>query len=250
MKKIKFGLKLWSTNSDLIAKAERMLKRKTFDYIELMIVPGTKISFFQKIKVPYIIHVTSDRWGLNIADIKKEKFNKQIIRENILWADKLKARYLILHPGFGLIKNTIAFLKKIKDRRILIENMPKMGINNKNMIGYSPEQINKLIGKKFGLCLDFNHTIKAAISLKKNYKEYIEDFLKLNPKIFHISDGNPKSEKDEHLNIGEGKYDFNFLANCINKKNTGYITLETPRNDLSSLEEDLKNLIKLKSFLY
>jgi len=242
---INFGLKLWSTNSNLLEEAVHLIAKNFFQYIELAIVPDTEILFFQKIKIPYIIHITSERWGVNIGDRNKKEFNLKVINQSIQWADNLSAEYLILHPGFGEFEVAKSFLAKIEDKRILIENMPKVGINNEKMIGYTPKQIKGLIGKKFGFCLDLNHAIKAAVSLKKDYKEYIKDFLKLNPKMFHISDGTLKNEKDEHLNIGEGEYDFNFLVECIKNSSTRYLTLETPRANPHSLKEDLINLSRL-----
>lgn len=249
VKNIKFGLKLWSINYDFFNEARELIKKDIFQYIELMVVPDTEISPFQKIKVPYILHITSEKWRMNIANKKKEEFNLKTINHNIKWANMLNAKYLILHPGFGLISDALEFLEKIDDERILIENMPKIGLNNEKMTGFTPEQIKKLMANKFGFCLDFGHAIKAATSLKKDYKKYIKDFLELSPKMFHISDGILAAEKDEHLNIGEGEYDFDFLTDCIKENNTKYITLETPRVNLASYEEDLENLEKLKSFL-
>jgi len=249
MNNIKFGLKLWSTDYGLIEEAEELIKENVFDYIELMVVSDTDISPFEKIKVPYIVHISHEDLGLNIADNKKEEFNIKMINQAIEWADKLSAKYLILHPGFGEIKIAKDFLAKINDGRILIENMPKKGANDEKMLGFTPEQIKELTRNKFGLCLDLNHAIKAAISLKKDYKKYIKEFLKLKPLMFHISDGNLEEEKDEHLNIGGGEYDFKFLINCIKENESKYLTLETPKDNLNSCKQDLENLKKLKSFL-
>ena len=248
MKNFKFGLKLWSINYDLIEEAERLIKEGIFNYIELMPIPDTEISPFQKIEVPYIIHITSENFGLNIADKKKERFNLKTINQCIEWADKLNAKHLILHPGFGEIETAKNFLERINDKRILIENMPKVGINNERMIGYTSEQIKILVGSKLGFCLDLNHAIKAAISLEEDYKEHIKGFLKLKPKMFHIADGTLKEEKDEHLAIGKGEYDFRFLVSSLDKD--AYLTLETPRSNLNSLQEDLGNLQKFKEFLF
>ncbi|MFC1630141.1 TIM barrel protein [Patescibacteria group bacterium] len=249
MNDIKFGLKLWSTNYHLLDEARRLINEDIFHYIELMVIPDTEISPFQKIEVPYIIHIPHSSFGLNIADKEKEKFNLEIINQNIKWADELSAKYLILHPDFGEIKTAKNLLKKIEDKRILIENMPKVGINMEKMVGFAPEQIKELMGGKFGFCLDLNHAIKAAISLKKDYKNHIKDFLKLQPKVFHISDGNLNKEKDEHLNIGEGEYDFKFLLNCIKNNDSKLVTLEIPRNNLNSFEENLENLKKLNHII-
>lgn len=249
MNNIKFGLKLWSTNYNLLDEARKLIKDGMFHYIELMVIPDTEISPFQKIKVPYIIHIPHSSFGLNIADIKKEEFNLKIINQSIKWADKLSAEYLILHPGFEEINVAENFLKKIEDKRILIENMPKVGMNDEKMLGFTPEQIKELTSDKFGFCLDLNHAMKATISLKIDSKNYIKDFLKLNPKIFHISDGNLKKEKDEHLSIGEGEYDFKFLLNCIKNNDSKLVTLETSRDHLNSFKEDLENIRTLRHFV-
>ena len=124
-----------------------------------------------------------------------------------------------------------------------------MGLNDENMIGYTPEQIKELMEKRFGLCLDSNHAIKAAVSLRRPYREFIEEFLVLKPKTFHISDGKLNSEKDDHLNIGEGDYDFEFLMGCVKDAKSKYVTLETPRIKSNSFEEDLRNLEKLRLWL-
>lgn len=242
---MKFGIKLWSTDINLIDQSCNLINNKIFNYVELLVVPNTEISSF-KIDIPYIIHIPHQNFNVNIGNNKIIEYNTQKVNESIIWADELNAKYLILHPGYGNIENTIDFIKSISDKRILIENMPKIGINNENMIGYSPEQIEKLITNKFGLCLDFGHSIQSSISYKIDYKNYIKRFLKFNPKVFHISDGLIHNEKDDHLKIGTGEYDFKFLKNCITNNKSKYVTLETPRNNKNSLKEDLINLNLLK----
>lgn len=249
MNNIKLGLKLWSVDYGLFEETEELIKENVFHYIELMVVPDTEISPFQKIKAPYIIHIPHSSFGLNIADKEKKEFNLKTINQCIEWADKLNAKYLILHPGFGEIETAKDFLAKVNDKRILIENMPKKGINDEKMLGFTPEQIKELTENKFGFCLDLNHAIKAAVSLKKDYKKYIKEFLKLKPAMFHISDGNLDQEKDEHLDIGKGEYDFKFLINCIKKNESKYLTLETPKDNLNSCKQDLENLKKLNRYL-
>lgn len=248
--KIKFGLKLWSINSNVLNEAKELIECGLFQYIELTPTPNTEITPFLEYNLPYIIHITTERHGLNIADKEKEEFNLKTIDNCIEWADKLNAKYLILHLGFGLIDDAIEFLNRIDDKRILMENMPKVGLNDEPMIGYTPEQLKELMDNKFGLCLDLNHAIKAAVSLRAPYKEFVQEFLKLNPKMFHISDGKLNNEKDEHLNIGEGDYDFEFLMDCVKENESKYVTLETPRNS-DSFDNDrnnLEKLIKLNTF--
>ncbi|MCK5016996.1 MAG: TIM barrel protein [Candidatus Peribacteraceae bacterium] len=247
MENIQFGLKLWSTNSDLLNLANDLIENDTFQYIELTPIPDTRIAPFLDYDIPYIIHITTERHGINIADKEKRELNIKTIDHCIEWGDKLNAKYLILHPGFGDINNTIEFLQEINDKRILIENMPKVGLENESMIGYNPEQIEKLTEGKFGFCMDLNHAMKAAISLNTSYHKFINEFMKLNPALFHISDGRLDYEKDEHLNIGEGDYDFKFLMDKVMDNESQYLTLETPR---TSFEDDLKNLKSLQKIIH
>ena len=240
---MKFGLKLWSINTDLIDQAVHLIDEKVFDYIELMMIPSSDIKPFL-IDIPYIIHIPHEKFGVNIGDSAAKKYTLQKINESIAWADQLNAKYLILHAGYGSMQHATDLLHGLSDSRLLIENMPKVGLGGETMIGHSPEQIEELIGDSdMGLCLDFGHAVKAAVSLGVDYKEYMKGFMGFKPKVFHISDGTLSEEKDEHMGIGEGEYDFIYLMECICEcENIKQITFETPRVSLNSLNCDMDNL--------
>ena len=243
---MKFGLKLWSINTDLIEQAVHLIDEKVFDYIELMVIPDSEITPFL-IDVPYIIHIPHHRFGVNIGDATIKEYNLQKINESITWADRLNAKYLILHPGHGHMQHATYLLRGLSDSRLLIENMPKMGLGGEAMIGYSPEQIEELIGDNdMGLCLDFGHAVKAAVSMGLDYKEYVQGFMGFEPKVFHVSDGTLSEEKDEHLGIGEGEYDLKYFIQCVENP-FSLMTLETPRFNKKSLNEDIQNAHKIKS---
>ncbi len=244
---MKFGLKLWSKNKDLMGEANRLINENFFHYVELFYVPETEIKPFLEHDIPYVVHIPTENFGLNIGDKNKKEFNLKIINACINWADKLNAKYIIQHADSGSLDDAKNLLKEVHDDRIVIENMPKVGINGEKMLGYEPEQLKELMGvENFGFCLDFGHAVKAAVSMDKDYREYVNELLKLKPDMFHISDCNLKTEIDEHLNIGEGELDFEFLKECILKGDSRYVTVETPRKTLNSLDEDLVNLKKLK----
>ena len=242
---IKFGLKLWSINIDLIDQAVNLIDEKVFDYIELMMIPHSDIKPFL-IDVPYIIHIPHEKFGVNIGDVTANKYNLQMINESIGWADRLDAKHLILHAGHGSIQHATDLLRDLSDSRLLIENMTKVGLGGEATIGYSPAQIEVLIGDcDMGLCLDFGHAVKAAVSCGVDYKKYVEGFMGLEPKVFHVSDGMLGEERDRHLGIGEGEYDFGFLMGCVGRSDSKLVTFETPRTG-ESLDEDVNNLYKLK----
>ena len=239
---MKFGLKLWSINTDLIDQAVHLIDENVFDYIELMVIPDSEIKPFL-IDVPYIIHIPHEKFGVNIGNPNAKEYTLQMINESITWADQLNAKYLILHAGHGSMQHATALLCKVSDSRLLIENMPKVGLDGEAMIGYSPAQIKELIGDgDMGLCLDFGHAVKAAVSLGVDYKEYVQGFMGLEPKVFHVSDGTLSQERDEHLGIGEGEYDFEFLIGCVEENNSKMVTMETPRVVQESLDGDIENV--------
>ena len=122
--------------------------------------------------------------------------------------------------------------------------MPKVGLGGEAMIGYSPEQIEELIGDgNMGLCLDFGHAVKAAVSLGVDYKKYVQGFMGLRPRVFHVSDGMLSEERDEHLGIGDGEYDFGFLWKNMNDgEQELYCTLETPLTNQINLDEHIWNM--------
>ena len=241
---MKFGLKLWSINIDLIDQAVHLIDEKVFDYIELMVIPDSEIKPFL-IDVPYIIHIPHEKFGVNIGDPAAKEYTLQKINESIDWADWLNAKHLILHAGHGSMQHATDLLREVSDSRLLIENMPKVGLDGESMIGYSPAQIEEMIGDSdMGLCLDFGHAVKAAVSLGVDYKEYVKGFLEYNPKVFHISDGLLNNQVDEHLNIGDGEYDFGYILNCVKDNPFRLVTIETPLTNKELLHEHVRNLNK------
>jgi len=246
---MKFGLKLWSINIDLIDQAVHLIDEKVFDYIELMVIPDSEIKPFL-IDVPYIIHIPHEKFGVNIGDPAAKELSLQKINESIAWADRLNAKHLILHAGHGSMQHAIDLLRGLSDGRLLIENMPKVGLGGEAMIGYSPAQIEELIGDSdMGLCLDFGHAVKATVSLGVDYMEYVKRFMGLRPRVFHVSDGTLSGERDEHLGIGEGEYDFGFLMGCVGS-GTKLVTVETPRLKQNSLDDDTYNCKCIKTLIF
>ena len=242
---MKYGLKLWSINTVLIDEAVRLIDEKVFDYIELFVIPDSEITPFL-IDVPYIIHIPHEKFGVNIGAPSVNEYTLQKIDESIIWADQLNAKHLILHAGHSSMHHATNLLRELSDSRLLIENMPKVGLDGEAMIGYSPAQIEELIGDSdIGVCLDFGHAVKAAVSLGVDYKGYVQGFMRLEPRVFHVSDGRLSGERDEHMGIGEGEYDFGFLMRCVERSRSEMVTMETPRVSQCSLAEDVGNVEKL-----
>ena len=220
-----------------------------YKYIELFAVPDSYnkyISIWKDLKIPYVIHAPHFACGLNLAKKESKIKNFKLIKETLKFADELKAEIIIFHPGTdGDIKETVSQLNFIKDSRIVIENKPYYAlVNNLICNGHSPEEIKFIMeNAKVGFCFDIGHAICSANAQRKNVFNFLNDFKKLNPKLYHLTDNDFYGIYDEHRHFGQGNYDLKkiiklFHDNCL-------ITVETDKNFQNSLKDYKDDIIFL-----
>lgn len=254
---MKIGLKLWNINTDFYFEAVKKLhKEKIFDYIELYIIPN-KIDTLEKwstLDIPFIIHAPHSAHNFNLADKTLKESNKHMYKEVKDFADTLKAQYIIFHGGCnGSIEETADQLKNLHEVRAIIENKPFKPLPNKwgytQCRGYNKEEIEYVMSvSSCGFCLDFGHAICASNSLGIDYWNYIDNFLELTPKMFHLSDiKDVRSELDSHENIGKGSLDIKTLLSKIS--NDAIITVETDKNNKENLDDFVYDVRALSNIL-
>lgn len=249
----KLGLKLWSTNTDYYLKeAEKLYNEGVFSYVELYIVPNTteNIKKWQALKIPFMLHAPHFAHNVNLANKERFEYNKEIYKQVEMYRIALNAEFTVIHGGIdGNIYETIKQLKIIKPQKILIENKPyKAPLGDRNLCrGYNPEEINMILNEVgCGFCLDIGHAICSANSLKRNPYEFLNEFNKLNPSMYHISDGVIDSDIDMHLHVGEGNYDFSKIFEIINSSK--YISIETKKNKQTDLFDFKKDVSLINRF--
>lgn len=249
---LKTGLKLWSTNKEYFEEAKSLFKRKAFDYIELTVVPGSfadYIKIWETIDVPYIIHAPHLLFGMNLSKAKYREQNIKLLEDTMKFADKLHSKHIILHPGTdGYIEETASQIKKIYDPRMVIENKPYWGVIDKNSIcvGNSPQEINFLKENlNIGFCLDMGHAVCSANAHEINPLSYIKEFLKINPEIFHLTDGDWEGYTDKHLHFGKGSFPLRELLALI--PDNAYLTIETEKDFKKSLSDFIEDIDFLKN---
>ncbi|MBF0300019.1 MAG: TIM barrel protein [Oligoflexia bacterium] len=243
----KFGLKLWSKNQNYINDAKKLFEQGVYDYIELYAEPGSYDSFINSwaaLKIPYIIHAPHWFGGMNLAKKEAEVTNSLLIKETLKWANDLDAQYIIFHGGVdGDYKETARQLQNIKEPRSLIENKPYHSIYGPEICnGSTPIEIKYIMDEaKIDFCFDVGHAICASNACGVVWREYINDFLTLSPKMFHLSDGNINDIKDEHRNIGFGSFPIREILSLIPENSL--ITLETQKaskDNLLDFEHDIR----------
>lgn len=243
---MKIGLKLWSTNTNVITEALAICKKGLCDYIELFYVPGSinLISYWKKMaEIPFVIHAPHTEKGLNPADSSMHANNVKLAEESFTYAQKLNADFVIFHPGMGgSLEEVVRQLKTFgATKKMLIENKPYRSINEPVVFcrGFSPQEIKYIVmNGGLGFCLDIGHAICAANSLKLDALAFIAEFAALQPTLYHISDGDFGSPIDSHLNFGQGNYPLKKIADKI--PGNSMLTIETNKN----LQDDLSDFVQ------
>ncbi|MEK6647289.1 MAG: hypothetical protein AABY84_11520 [Candidatus Firestonebacteria bacterium] len=250
---IKYGLKIWSNNTNLFQKAVNLVNLGKFDFLEIYhnsseLKDYNKLEILNSVSVKAVHHGRYDkRWH----DFFITEDQLPDWKGTVEMADFFKVDFIILHPG--RVHNTKTFwenVEKINDARILIETMPGLDIDN-NPMQFGQTLTDLLaIKKKKNICFDFEKVIKASIYQKKDYREFIKEAMrKLDPSYFHISGGDLKSPVDQHVNLWEAEFDIKWIRELLenfSEKRVIYLLFETPKIS-NNLQNDVKNLEYFKS---
>lgn len=251
---LKLGLKLGSKDTQYTDEILQYYEQDVFQYIELFTLTGTfddTISYWKQFNIPFGIHAPHSAAGLNLTNTVARETNKEKIAEAIKFADELKAQYIIFHSGVnGMPGEVVQQLIPFADERFLIENKPIRGLDGSTCIGSIYSDLKLIvdgIGKGTGFCLDFGHAICAARTLKKEPIEFINELKKLNPRVYHLTDGDYSSELDSHLHYGAGSFPLKELLTIV--PDGGMVTNEAKRFNAADLAEFVKDEKVLKSLL-
>lgn len=239
---IGLGLKIGSCDTQYTDEILEYYEQGIFQYIELFTIPGTyddTISYWKQFKIPFGIHAPHSAAGLNLANVANRRVNVPKIAEAVKFADELNAKYIIFHSGInGMPCEVVNQLRPFADERFLIENKPIRGLDGSTCVGNVYGDLKLIIegiGKGCGFCLDFGHAICAANTLKREPLEFIKELTKLNPRVYHLTDGDYKSELDSHLHYGVGSFPLKELLAIV--PDGGMVTNEAKRKNNESLCE-------------
>jgi deoxyribonuclease-4 len=240
------GLKLYSTDTQLIPDAAVLFSKGVFSYIELYIIPGSfeeTIDKWKGLAASFVIHAPHSFHDVNFAKSEKWQGNQRRFIEAQRFADALSSTIIIIHGGNnGTFEEALRQLALLDESRMALENKPKVGLDDDECVGFSPEEFQKAFdsGVIKQTVLDFGHAVCAANSLKLNYLNLIRELAGFNPVVFHLSDGDASSEKDTHFNLGKGN--MNISGFISNLPDGGLVTLETPRNTSTGLEDFVSDI--------
>ncbi len=252
---IKYGLKIWSNNTDWFEEAVERHKREEFDFVEIYSNSEVAHDYLalEKLKqIPVLAtHIGHlDKAGFHDFFLTKEQEPAwQMTRE---LTDFFEAPRIVVHPANN--HNPGSFwenLKKLNDERIIIETMPvisPLGGENRKF-GTNIDDIIE-ISKQKKICLDICKSIKAAVYHDKPYKEFLLEILgEIEPEYMHISGCDLRSPIDQHLDLWEAEFDVKWIRETIEeyaKDKVVYLAFETPKSG-KGLENDIKNIEYFKT---
>lgn len=210
---------------------------KEVDFFEVMVADGNNYDFVKTLSKPVVIHAQHETLGINNADSTQIAKNTASFESARKVADSCKAKRIILHPGRINDKNCsretfVSFVKKLKDKRILVENL--IG----NYLCTTPEEtasIMKATGA--GLCLDINHAIFTALALKQDPLDMIREFVELKPVHYHLGGQRMRVGDMAHLSFQDSDLDIVGILKLIPED--AEITLEVS-TDIKKVENDIK----------
>ena len=248
---MKIGLKLWSINTDYYLKeAIRLYAKGVYDYIELYVVPNTEdtLAAWKKLAIPYVIHNAHFAHGFNLAKAEARDHNRAIYEQSRLFADELKAEYIIFHGGIdGQAEETATQLSSFNEPRALLENKPYIALPNRMggeyCRGATFDEIQEIITTaNCGFCLDIGHAVCSANSQHKEPYGFVKELSGLYPKMFHLSDiSDMNSPYDEHPHLGTGSLDILRIKKEILPINA-IISVETNKDNKKNLDDFEKDV--------
>lgn len=250
---VKRGLKLWSINTGAYRdEAVRLYGKGLFEYIELYVLPDSSqtLPLWKELAVPFVIHVPHFAHGFNLANSQKAESNHFIYQQSKLFADELNAHWLIFHGGVdGNIEETARQLKSFCEPGAVIENKPLIALPNRmggeRCVGTTPDEINRIKAETgCGFCLDFGHAVCAANAWGKEPYSFIDQFLKIEPTIFHLTDlKDMDSVYDTHLSLGTGQLNIKYLLKQLPED--AFVTFEMDKESSDNLHDFEKDMLWL-----
>lgn len=258
----RYGIKIWSRdvlkNPAFFQQCVHAVKEGIFGYLELFPLVGSYSETSDAIGtaaagLPVVIHAPHALFDMDTGHADKLSQNLKIMEDSFRFADLLKAKFIVTHPGTGegkeYLEESIRQFQIFNDSRIAVENMPcQCSVTGRILHGTTPEEIALIIketGSKF--CLDFSHAVCAANHHGRDAYAELDKFKKLQPGMYHLSDGEFDSEIDSHRHFGEGDFDLSRLVRDYTGEGS-LITMETGHGIPSGIEPWLQDIAFIKKF--
>jgi deoxyribonuclease-4 len=214
--------------SDDLIRDLKNLKKNNFKYVEIFTRhpgslelnkdPGCIKDNIKKMQI--LIHAS---YAINLASPSAEirKISKDMLLEEIMYAEKNDIKYIILQPGNCTgntfeegIANAVDLLKDVfrnyeKNIHLLLETTTGRGRELGGNFANLSYILKEVKDERLGICWDISHLYQAGYDIKNELETVIGNFDKIigmkKIRVVRISDSNSIGRKDElHFKIGKG----------------------------------------------
>lgn len=233
---------------------------KDFDFIEVYYTPHhiADSSIFE-LDTEWVVHCPQHESFVNLADDIQTDVKK--VKNSIDFASRINSKYAIVHAGFidvmkindkdnfiEKVANNLINLREYADSKnveLLLENLPFRYPPHWLHLGSTPGEIEHILNKsKCSFILDLPHAYHSSVSHNMDYKQFIRELYRFNPKMFHLYDGIYGQEGDSHLPLGKGNLDIRFFLEFIKSEP---VTLEIAPPTLKNYRECVSYLSKIST---
>ena len=247
---IKYGLKIWSSNTDWFDEAARRHRRGEFDFAEIYSNSAVTHDYeaLKKLQpIPVLaIHVGNlDAAGFHAFFLTEEQ--KPAWNMTVALTDFFSAPKIVVHPAITHTEETFwENIAKLNDERIVIESMPVVSPlgGPERMFGAAVADLAR-IGERREVVIDIEKSIKAAVYYGLDYKKFLPDmFEKIRTSYFHISGCTIDHPVDEHGNLWDADFDLAWMKQQLEAlalERDIWLVFETPKEG-KGLENDVKNM--------
>lgn len=244
MRDIKIGPKVWVKdlkNETLFSELCRVLEAGIADFVEIMTPGGSYEEYCdvaRRLPGEIVIHAPHDGVGVEWSDSSRQYENLKLIRDSFQFASDCNAEVIIVHTGAdNLVEETARQLSVLNKSKVVLENLPCFACRDgeggyRGTTDFELKNVLEMAGIN-GICMDFSHLHSAAISLGMDWEKMLDRMLELNPRIFHLCDGEFGNPLDLHLPLGEGDYPLGKMINSIPAGSM--LTLETKNPDVLTM---------------
>jgi len=268
---MKFGRPVWHGNKPF-ENTFKTAQESGFDYIEFSLdfpypenFSENEIKLLKSLKKKYGLDLAFHApWGdVSIAHPREEISNAslKVFEKCIKFAENMDSLYFNFHNS---IKVPTLKFEDVKNKayKKALESMSELAKSSEVILTLENNSFLEFFGKtedfehineKLKICLDVGHVAACSWRGKTDFKKDLEEWIKKFKNkihVVHLHDfkGDAKTYED-HLTIGSGNLDFNFISKAIKLIKCNYVNIELYKFNSDPIIDFKSNLKLVKELL-
>lgn len=231
----RFGLKLGLHEKEFAVVAETLSREKRFDFLELYVPRDAKPEYaalWRWYDGVLVLHAPHAMGGFNFARREMAADNIKTLETLDALREAMNPAMAVFHPGLDgdaeeMFRQVAALRRERPElhRIMILENKPRLGLNGEHCLGSSPTEMREILAAaECGFCLDIRHALAYAAWAGLEWRNVLNDFAELAPRLWHAADGDIHGVIDSHGHIGDGTVPWEEISGLWSKESL--VTIE------------------------